>query len=105
MNLTYYSLVDIFINEFPEICKNKEKEINDLRWEIQQNCVYAFYGEVVKPSFLYLLKLEYKKCIGENSDQSKLLVKLLEFFEKMACSDDVSVREVLQVAIFEYITE
>jgi len=104
MKLTYYNLINIFTREFPEICKNREKEINDLSWEIQQNCVYAFYEEIVKPSFLYLLELEYRKSINEDVVQSKSLVKLLEFFEKMACSDDASVNEVLQVAIFEFIT-
>ena len=51
-----------------------------------------------------MLELEYRKCINEDSGQSKSLVKLLDFFEKIACSDDASVNEVLQVAIFEFIT-
>ena len=98
--LKYEKLIAIFIKEFPEVVNDYKEVIRSLEWEINQNLVYSFYESVVRVVFLDLVKNSSSSDFNE-----ALLLKLLSFFEKMALSDDLEVKNALSIAIFEYITD
>jgi hypothetical protein len=90
--MNYKTLIDEFINNFPDLTKLAEE---DTWWkgdeEYEPN-VYVFVGSIFNR---YLIE---QLSILQNED---LLNRIFDFLESMAVSEDASVREVLTDGILE----
>ena len=124
MCLRFDELVDVYIEMFPEIISNYDDTLFELREEGRYHLVYPlfindsdyivisqkevegnpfvypFYEMIVRDSFRKLMETQVKSKREED-----LLSKVLDYFERMALSDDVEVRNVLSVAVFEGIID
>jgi len=88
-NLTYDSLEQAMKDAVPEV-QDKYPEL--LRWHTDPPGLYTLFAQVLKPVLLPALS---------SSNDADLLRRIFDFFEAMADSTDVQVRNLLQVEILE----
>jgi hypothetical protein len=87
--LNYYSLVEVFVKEFPIFHEVLEEEKKWWDGELPQP--HIFFGDVVCPYLEEIIK----------EQQSGELEKIFEFFERMATSNHQQIQEVLVCTILE----
>lgn len=89
IDLTYDRVEQALKDAVPEV-QNNYPEL--LRWHTDPPGPYTLFAQVLKPVLL--------PALGSGGDQA-LLKRIFRFFEAMACSSDVRVRNLLQVEILE----
>jgi len=90
--MNYKTLIDEFMNDFPELIELAEKKPWWKENEEHEPLVHIFAGDIFNP---YLIE---QLSVGQNED---LLNRIFEFLELMAISEDTFVKEVLTDTILE----
>ena len=92
MFMRYYDMNKILMTKFPELLYLYEKQF--VFWGDDAPPQHCFFGAVLNE---YLSTLLY-----ENTDQ-QMISRIFAFYEEMALSDDIEIRNMLQVTLLEYL--
>jgi len=126
--MEYKDLITEVINEFPELIEEYKDEyrkiignqeptspkpihLHEFHMQVCERImhnnstsnIYQFYEDIVRHYFIKLIN-EYRDNKMNNSVLVKIM-KMIEFFEKMALSNDVEVENVLLIGVFEGIID
>ena len=95
---SYFGIVNDLLKEFPEISKNYAKEIAWIKdtFKGQETGGQTIYFDRCFCDFLGRLLTAEKPDNGQ-------LERVFDFLEDMASSDDVNVRDLLQITVLEYL--
>ena len=92
-DLAYQSVSDVLLSEIPEFRDGYQKELDS--WQPPDKPgQYIVFGFVVQPVLKELLA---------TADSPETLQRIFNFFERMACSSDIEVPNLLQIEIFEWL--
>jgi hypothetical protein len=91
--MNYQSIIEEFINKFPEIEEESQKELSK-KWHEEQQLPDVFFGNVL--NLILVKELKTMK-------NYKLLDRLFNFLELMAISGDESIKGILTATILEYL--
>jgi len=90
--MNYDAVNEHLMTRFPELTLLFKEQIN--LWGEENILPHCFYGDTLNYYVTELLR--------KNSD-SQQIKKVFQFYEEMASSDDVEVRNLLQVTLLEYL--
>ena len=91
--MKYETLIESIIENIPELKESAEnKKQCWYQGEDEYPLVYIFLGDVLNPFLVELLN---------NMDNEKLIDRIFEFFETMAQSEDINIREALTAGTLE----
>jgi len=97
MELTYDNIVEYIIKAFPQLV-HKYKDAYEYADTESGMLIYAFFEPIVREHF-YKLVAYYSAENDENTLHE--IRRFSELFENMATSNDIEVRNLLKVGIFE----
>lgn len=90
--MNYDCLIDELLKAVPEIKPDYEKEME--WWGEEQPGPHNIFGDVLNP---------FVRSLLSKQGEEELLVKIFDFFERMAACEDIMVQEVLGCTVLEFI--
>ena len=80
------------MQKFPELKLLFEEQFQ--LWEKRDIPTHCFLGDILN---------NYISTLLRESNDKQQIEKIFEFYEELACSDDMQVRNLLQVTLLEYL--
>ena len=97
MELTYDNIIGYIIDEFPQLIHEYKDEYEFANAE-DGMLVYTFFEPIVREHFY---KLATCYCNKKNENTLLEICRFSELFENMATSNDLEVRNLLKIGLFE----